>query len=352
MSYQGLVETIDRESLKFIRAKKSAGATVAHGEDHLGAVAKLTELLGIAAGFSEREVVLARPGGWLHDFKRSPREGSNLPDEGARVAVKFLRWLERDNVFHTTRSERAAVAFAIRSHSTPPDFFTDGSSPNSWTLKKKAAAALFAADKIEANGYWVIARRSAFVGGERLLNGDLKDFSPQLTPERAVLAESAIRLTFINPQGMYPDVFAPVIAPLYDVQRDFVHGLMAKEDLDTRELAQLLLNTKDLNHKNLLNSRKGFIAPDNVGELTQYLEIAGGLDNEEVIWARVELTDASNEAVKYFSADYKAKLDDLVEKWRPVSETAQVWRKGMLDYSSGTWFEKTRYKLLFPSKHA
>lgn len=347
MNYQRQVETVDRECSSFVRAKLGSG-TVAHGIDHLQPVAQYTELMGIAAGFSDRELVISRPGGWLHDFVRTLREDNRIPDEevSAKVAVKFLRGLSRDGVFPTTRTERTAVAYAIRSHRTPPDFFTDGTPTNNWTLRQKAAAALFAADKIEQNGYWVIARRSAFIGGAKLQEGDLKEFKPRLTPDKAVLAESAIRLTFINPQNIYPDVFAPIVAPLYGVQRDFVHGLMNGLNMNTRDLARMLLSTKNKAGESLLTSRKNIKAPDSVEELMRNLEEVGGLSNREVLYAMVELHYAAGEAVAYFSSNYQEDLSEKVKRWEPISRVAKTWKQGMLDYRCGEWFAQARRTLM------
>jgi hypothetical protein len=117
--------------------------------------------------------------------------------------------------------------------------------------------AVFAADKNDANGYFVIARRSQFVGGERLNKpeGDLyairqqleksgSPFAKQFDSELVVLLESYIRLGVKNNPEVYPNWYRPVVDPLFEQQLGFYYPLIAHRGLHEEDLARLLSELK------------------------------------------------------------------------------------------------------------
>lgn len=290
----------------------------AHSKSHLIITANLTQLIGKIYHYSKRELFLSYFAALFHDIIRSPAEGTQIDDKklSAQLAVKLSR------SFHTTKQEKEAIFYAIENHGRHPNL------PQG--LKEKLRFALYVADKIEQNGVRVIARRSAFVAGERLnkINGDLRDFGfkPKQDELLVVAIETVIRLTFINPESIYPEKLKPIIHPLYQIHRQFVCGLLKALHLTVEQISQKLLETKRSDGKNLLQVR-GLDVSD----------VKVAITNEQIQKVSRELVKASKEAVDYFSKRYSQDIDQLMLDWRPQNRIAQRWQRQMVEYLNGTW---------------
>lgn len=353
MPNKEIIELIDKTAAKFIiRHRDPAKIYTGHDEPHLRRVARLTTLAGLVADYPARDIELSRIAGWFHDFERSMNETNAESDEtlSAQAATEFLKEISSNRLYCTTSVEREAIKHAILKNGRPPEFFGDRPAPKEWTPAEKILATLFVADKMEQNGVWVIARRSQFVAGARLRteDADLPDYGlqPNKDENKAVLLESAVRITFINPEGIYPPTFKPLTTRMYGPQRDFLHGLFAAAGMNLGDGARLLLETKlltDPNHQNYLQRRKLPVLNEN--NLAEKLRLIGGLSDAGIENAHGDLADSAVEAVAYFSSHYEQSLEELVQTWRPQNNTAKRWQTDMMEYISGEWFNKITTEL-------
>lgn len=302
-----------------------------HSKSHLTMTANLTQLVGKIYHYNDKELFLSYFSALFHDIVRSPSEDAQIQDEklSAEAAFKLL------GQFQLTDQEKAAVFFAIENHGKHPSWKTD-------SLKEKLHLGLFVADKIEQNGVRVIARRSAFVAGERLhkADGDLREFGfkPSQDELLVVAIESALRLTFINPQFIYPQKLTLLLKSLYKIQREFMFGLMKTLNLEVENLAQIILDTKREDGKNLKEVRSiGHIK--NVTDLTAAIETAGQITNSQIYSTSNDSVKASIEAVEYFSKRYEKDIDKLMLSWKPQNKLAKTWQQGMVEYLNGNWYK-------------
>lgn len=324
----------------------------AHSPTHLRNTARLTQLGGILYGFSPQELLLAYFAGDFHDLIRSPNEDSAIKDDeaSARRAVAELILMSDRGLFDTSPEERRAVEFAIANHGKPPAFFLDSETRDQipQDLKDRIHAALFIADKIEANGARVIARRCSFVAGNRLHDpdGDLQKFGfrPDRDEALVVAVESLLRLGITNPQHIYPEKIRRIVDPLYKVQREFVRGIFSAKGIRISDMAKLLLDRKGPDGKNMLDMRE-LSAPQDQGELAKFLEDRTGISDEDIAATAEDVANSAIEAVLYFSRDYKADMDGLIKSWMPRGGAAEKWRGQMVEYSSGKWFNQAMQQL-------
>lgn len=349
------IELIDQAATLYIRKHRNPDKIYSgHEESHLRNVARLTTLAGLAAGYSSRDIELARIDGWFHDFERSMNETNAESDEAlsAQAAIEFTEDLNKDRLYPTSVNERKVIEYAILENGRPPLFFRDRPLPEQWTQQEKVLAALFVADKMEQNGVWVIARRSQFVGGARLRaeDADLPKYGlqPNKDEQKAVLLEGLVRIAFINPEGIYPPVFKPLTAKMYGPQRDFIYGLLAAAGMNMNKGANLLLKTKllekiDPHRPNYLQTRKLPIL--NIVDLTKRLRLIGGLSDSGIKNARGDLASSAVEAVAYFSSHYTQPLEELVQAWEPRNNTAKQWQADMMAYVNGKWFDQITQEL-------
>lgn len=350
-----IIELIDHEATSYISANRDSRPHPGHEITHLRNVAQLTELAGIAAGFAVRDIELARIIGWFHDFARSSNETKRETDEklSCQAMLGFMRSLQQRSLYQAAFTEKEAMVHAILENSRPPEFFSLRPNPANWDLNDRLLGALFTADKLEQNGVWVIARRSQFVAGARLHGDPNEEDLPKygLRPFRdevkAVLLESAVRIAFINPEGIYPAIFRPLTAKMYDPQRDFIHGLLATQNMTIDDYAEMILNTRSQvhpRHPNYLQARYPY-APKNPAELAIILYEVGGLENWRTHLASQDLAGSSLEAVSYFSSQYQLPLEQLIRGWNPTHHTSRLWHESMLKYVNGDWFDQTRNQL-------
>lgn len=322
-----------------VEARRQRGFDVseAHSPAHLGGVAETTQPIGKIYGFAGRELELSFAGGWFHDAVRSDTEDPTVGDEEASAKEAYRVLLEAGLVI---KEEGAAIAYAIERQGRYPEWWSDLETRERLpeTLEEKLHLALFVADKMDANGVRVIARRSQFVAGNRLRaeGGDWRKFGFQFDRDEALVVaiESLLRLAFINPEGIYPLRLKPVVEPLYQVQREFVLGVLHGLHLTVEDIARLLLETKTGEGKNILQVRK-ISALENISGLAKLITVKSGIVDEAVARASEDIASSALETVEYFSHRYQEDLDRLALKWIPAGEKAREWRQGMIDYMEG-----------------
>lgn len=340
---------VDNASREFIaRHKGDASGAGVHGMAHARNVGLGSEPVGRLYQLPERTLLVARFAGWLHDFKRSAGESAASTDEeeSAAIAEEFLVELNSNNTFPTSPEEREAVGYAILNHGKYPDEWRDPQKRNltPQILRDQARVLNFVPDKADANGAQVIARRSMFVAGERLHSptGDLPQygFGQSETDEMLVVcAESAIRLSIINPEGIYPDRLKAFVGPLYEVQRPFVAGLLRATGLNSTDLARLVLERVNAEGKSMLDVRKLDASRDIEG-LSELFVKVGGITPELIDGTTPSLVDSSVRTLRYFSQRWQGDFDGVVADWRPESDIEKEWKTQMLEYNDGSWFGK------------
>jgi len=321
---------------------KGLKVTEAHNVSHLRNVAELTQLIGDYYGFSHREKELAFAAGWFHDFVRSP---TGFPVGDEEVSARESRRILKEAGLITEEEEEEAIVYAIEKHGHYPEWWErDERERFPETLEEKLHFVLFVADKIEQNGAIVIARRCSFAAGDRLRSrkGDLRNFGFQPDRDEAlvVAVASIYRLTFINPEEIYPSRLQPVVRPLYEVQREFVLGIFRALNLKVEDIAHLLLERKDDKGRNILQAMKIEETPTSVTELTALITLRSKITDEKIASVSDDLASSSLETVDYFSHRYQEDLKQLVINWRPQGKKAKEWQKLMSDYEEGGGLHK------------
>ena len=332
-------EAVARLGVEGVERRRQMGLEVSesHSPAHLRSVAKLTQKVGTLYGFIDREVELAYASGSFHDAYRSPTEDPSVGDEEAS-ANEARRILTETGL--VTEEEGKAIAYAIARQGHFPGWWSDPETRERVpeTLGEKLHLALFVADKMEANGVRVIARRSQFVAGDRLRGekGDWRNFGFQSDKDeaRVVAIESLLRLAFINPEGIYPVRLKPVVGPLYQTQREFVLGVLWGLGLNLWHVVGLLLERRTNEGKNILQARK-IAAPENIFELVDLIRSRSGINDVGITSVSGDIASSALETVEYFSRRYQEDLDGLVMNWSPAGEKAREWRQGMIDYMQG-----------------
>lgn len=319
----------------------------AHGIAHARNTGRGARPVGLLLDASPKAIQLATVSGYLHDFKRTDSEDPAHKDEeaSASIANDFLTRLNDLGGFRTTHEQRQAVVYSITNHGEYPDYWADPATRNNpiTNLADQVRVLNFAPDKGDANGAQVIARRSMHVAGGRLLGpkADLPafGFNPNSPEDQmaAVVVEGAIRLSIINPKGIYPDALSPFVDPLYDVQLPFVDGLCRAANLSVEEIAKLILERRNTQGINMLDQRK-LSAPRDVAGLTKLFTEVGGLNDDAIHDASPELVTSSVRTLKYFQPRWNQDFDATVADWKPESPFEISWKSDMLDYNNGKWF--------------
>lgn len=321
----------------------------AHGIAHARNTGRGARPVGLLLDASPKAIELATISGYLHDFRRSDSENPAHKDEeaSASIAHDFLTRLNDMGGFKTTPEQRQAVVYAITNHGEYPDYWANPATRNNpiTALAEQVRVLNFAPDKGDANGAQVIARRSMHVAGGRLLGpkADLPafGFNPQSPEDQmaAVVVEGAIRLSIINPRGIYPDALSPFVNPLYDVQMPFVDGLCKASGLSVADIAKIILERKNAQGLNMLDERKLY-APRDLNGLTRLFTEVGGLSDGAIQEASPDLVRASVNTLQYFQPRWKQDFDATVADWKPQGAIEAVWKSDMLDYNSGKWFRR------------
>ena len=337
------LEELKQKSLQLLekRLSRQVGLSGAHSKSHLTITANLTQVVGKIYKFSEQELFLVYFAALFHDIVRSPSQDKDLKDEqlSAEQAVELL-----EN-FEVTDEEKEAVSYAIINHGSNPSWMENPStredSPQS--LKEKIRFALYVADKIEQNGVRVIARRSAFVAGERLNlpEGDLQDFGFKAGQDTllVVALETVLRLTFINPEYIYPEKLHSLVQPLYKIHREFVYSIIKALNLTVEKIAQILITRKNSKNRNLLYGRTTEKIED-TDQLSDLIQSKGEIKNEQIQTISQEIVNASKDAIEYFSSNYRQDIDKLMLNWNPQGDLAKTWHTKMVEYLNGTWLNQ------------
>jgi hypothetical protein len=329
-----------RLSHRHLEARRKAGEQVssAHSETHLNGVSSLIPAIGEAYGFSQREVVLGRFAAQFHDIVRTGREDQDKREvtESAMKAHAVLDELERCGTFATTFDEKAAVDFAILNHGRTPTIFRNPDTrevvPSE--LHDRLHVMLYISDGLQKLGVPLIHRRSAYVGGERLSEGDLKDVTYEgrkIDAVEAIVLESAVRLGWKNAEDDYPERVKPFIQPAFATQREWVTGLLAARRLDVARWADMLWNARDEQGRNVFEIPNLSNAPKSQQEIIDVLNTKGKISDDAIAQAREDgdLMYSSVEAALHFSNRYKGSPRLAIEEWNPRGERAKIWKKGM-----------------------
>lgn len=325
---------------RHLQERRDAGLPVssAHGENHLRGVSSLIPAIGEAYGFSEKEIVLGRFVAQFHDIVRSGREDLGLQDEteSAQKAQEVLDQIDKKGSFLVSTEEREAISFAIINHGKTPSHFKDPLTREGTPvdLKDRLHTMVYVADGLQKLGAPLIHRRSAFVGGERRLEGDLKDMryeGREIDAIDAILLESAVRLGWKNVEGMYPVRLRRFIQPAFEIQREWVTGLLVVKRMDVGDWAEVLWNTRNSDGKNIFELSKLPDVPKSMDDIIDRLEAAGKITEFEIMDALndPDLVASSVEAAVYFSQGYQDDSAELVKAWAPEGEYAKMWKKGM-----------------------
>lgn len=326
----------------FLWKRRDQGYIVsgAHDEGHLRAVSVEAQMVSDIYQFGPRVKLLAGIAGLFHDIIREPTEAKNATSVGLdeELSAEFVGYVMEGDRRSARFSdlEINAVRFAITSQSTVPKVFKgDDKEVVPTTLSEKVHLALFVADKLQANGAEVIARRPHFVAGERLQseNGDLKDmgFDPNNIRDRlkVVAIESLLRLAYINPEHFYPKRLRDLVAEKYKDQREFVRGVIEAGRFRIVKLVEELLAPRSVyGGKSMLENKKAEVGEVSAQELTPIIEELSGIYQADISSDRitqVELGEASLEVVEYFSSRWQEPIDQVTNEFRPRTATAQKW---------------------------
>ncbi|OIO27657.1 hypothetical protein COX86_00350 [Candidatus Micrarchaeota archaeon CG_4_10_14_0_2_um_filter_60_11] len=293
----------------------------AHNWGHVQRVATYAPEIVKALGGTEGEAEVARTAGYMHDLVRKPTETESHGQAGARKTREVFA-KNALGPFGFTEAETEIISHAIAKHEEVPSRLKG---PNKDVPKMdsvdRVRLALWLADKLEANGYYILARRAGFVGGERIREGDLgkKGFKPQDAP-LVVALESYIRLHVKNDQDTYPKYFRPVVDEMFDVQRDFYYSLLKGLNLTEEDVARLVVE-------------KGMAKQADV-EKTE----AKRKDSRALIASRDEdAVKSAFEVIGHFSSEkwYRRDLKESIDSFRPRYAKARDWKKGMEGYLQG-----------------
>ncbi len=323
-----------------IRDRRIAGLYVsaAHSEAHLNGVAALIPKIGAVYNFSLKETQLGIFAAQFHDIVRSGREdlGDKDEKESAEKATSILAELDTRGAFPSSIEEREAVSFAIINHEIPPVFFNDPETREDTpqVLSERVHTMLHVADVLQRLGVPLIHRRSAFVGGERRNEGDLKGMQYQgegIDAIHAIILESAVRLGWKSVEHIYPKRLAEVISPAFSVQREWVTGLLASRNLDISGWADILWSTRNEQDKNIFELSKLPNSPDSKDEIIKILQEVGKITDNDIknSASNPDLVESSKEAAFYFSSHYNDDPSKAIEAWTPQGEYAIHWKKEM-----------------------
>ena len=324
----------------YLMERRKAGFSVSptHSEHHLNATADLVEIIGKIYGFTKREIILGKFAGQFHDIVRDPREDLEGRNErsSADISVAVLAELSDKGQFSTIEEERKAVEYAVLHHGDPPSFFEDPKireqTPDK--LKDKIHTLLYVADGLQRLGASLIQRRSAFVGGERRLEGDLRDMrfrDKKIDAVDAILLESAVRLGWKDVEDNYPDRLESFIKPAFKIQRYWVAGLLASRGLTLYTWADMLWETRNEKRMNIFELSKLPDLPRSTNEIEKILKNKGKMTMELIkeVNQNHDLMHSSMEAALYFSSYYKRDSQKAIKAWHPTEEYARLWKKEM-----------------------
>lgn len=350
LSYDRQKEHIAELVQSQLALKKANGEVIDPSHDwfpHLNNVSQLAPVFAQKLGYSEQDQFLSFIPGATHDLTRFKGEDSSASDEAIAAAEtrKLLRHSRRNGIVEINLSQMADIQSAILRHSKAPDWLFDPTKRNVKPPKRadRLYLALFEADHVEANGPYLVARRSQFVGGTRMQpgetpadHGDLYKKGYRPGDELKVVAmEGIIRQTLRNPKTMQPDALKPVLDPLYAVQEAYFTGNVKALGVTLESLAEEIYDQNMAKgNRNITN------APQNPDELVKRFSETTGITNQTIDQAPASLADASMEAIEFFSSQPDTNLLDLIRTWRPKTDQGAQWHDQMLDYIEGHWVKR------------
>ncbi len=314
-----------RKSFKERKAEISA----AHNFGHVQRVAEYAPQIVLALGGTEKQAEIAKTAAFLHDFYRSPHEDVEDEIYSAEKAEPLLRKMGK-----FSESEIGKILSAMKTYEVSKSILASEEKHGKvFSGMDLVRFAVFAADKLEANGPYIMARRSQFVGGERLAEGDIGEMrrklnaegnplAETLTPGTAVLLESYIRLGKKNNPRLYPNWFRPVVDRLFEHQKAFYYSLLKAHGMYERDVALLL--------KKL---RFPGIKPEEIDEWEEHRP-----DSDKLVDAKTKTeAQAALEVAKHFSSPNAMKLDTAgaIARFKPKTRIAKKWHAGMLSYLKG-----------------
>lgn len=333
-----------------IGLKKSRGEVVDPSHDwipHLNNVSQLAPVFAKKLGYSERDQFLSFIPGATHDLTRFNGEVGDVSDEAIAAAEtrELLKPSIELGIIEIIPSEMDAITSAIERHSKAPSWLFDPSRRNVAPpdLADRLYLALFEADHVEANGPYLVARRSQYVAGTRMQKAPVYEDSGDLFKKgyregdelKVVAMEGIIRQGTRNPETMQPVKLKPILDPLYKVQKEFFTGNVKALDVTIKDLAEEIYDQKMIvGNRNIEN------APQNPQELVDLFSKITGITDETIQKAPNGLADASKDAITFFSAQPDKNLLDLIRQWKPGNLTAQRWHMQMLDYINGDWVKR------------
>lgn len=346
---------IDGYCIEIIEQRQKDEYDPAHGKLHLRNVALLTDAWGIVYRLDQKQRLVIRVGGFLHDIERSPSEVKDIALKNEQFSAEFVnQQLIKLNggQFPTTDTERRAVKFAVEKHSTSPWVeFPDRLNIYPPSLHEKFRVVLYLSDKMEQiDRVPAVLRRAMFVSGKRLEAGDLKatnlSFDSKEDRLKTFLAESVIRTTYINPEGSFPDRIQGVIRPLYKAQKEFIHATSKSLGINSSgALAKLLLEIQDRKGNNLLDMR-GILYQDE-SELAKVIEEKGGLTTAGISEASADSTESAAETILYLSSKWKERdLRGVVEDWQPNGNLAIALKFQFGEYVGGKWTTDMQQRIM------
>ncbi len=335
---------------KQLALKKANGEVIDPSHDwfpHLNNVSQLAPVFAKKLGYSEQDQFLSFIPGATHDLTRFKGEDSAVSDEAiaAEETRKLLRSSRRNGIVEINSPQMAAIQSAILRHSKAPDWLFDPTKRNLMPSKRadRLYLALFEADHVEANGPYLVARRSQFVGGTRMQPGDTPEDQGDLYKKgyrkgqelQVVAMEGIIRQSLRNPKTMQPDVLRPILDPLYQVQEAYFTGNVKALGVSLESLAEEIYDQgMATGNRNISN------APKNPTELVQRFSEITGITNQTIEQAPVGLADASKEAIEFFSSQPNTNLLTLIRSWKPKTDQGAIWHDQMLDYIDGHWVKR------------
>lgn len=350
LSYDRQKDHIARLVQNQLALKKANGEIIDPSHDwypHLNNVSQLAPTFARKLGYSELDQFLAFIPGATHDLTRFKGEDSAISDEAIAAAEtrRLLRFSRRDGIVDINSTQMADIQSAILRHSKAPDWLFDPARRNMTPSKRadRLYLALFEADHVEANGPYLVARRSQFVGGTRMQAGDTSAEQGDLYKKgyrpgdelKVVAMEGIIRQALRNPKTMQPDALRPILDPLYKVQETYFTGNVKAMGVSLESLAEEIYDQgMATGNRNITN------APKNPGELVQRFSEITGISNQTIDQAPSGLADASKEAIEFFSGQPNTNLLELIEAWQPGKAQSAEWHHQMLDYTRGHWVKR------------
>lgn len=315
----------------------------AHSFGHVSRVATYAGEIASALGADERTQELAKVAGYLHDFVRNKAEQTDaafddevLAAQQAKPLLEGLGKSQKDTGYQFTPEEVSTVTAAIKTHTVPKDILADEKTRHTTPQGRDLVRlAVWLADKTEANGHYVVARRGQFVAGERYHDGDLKKWRESLpaevavkvTPAIAFLLETYVRRYVKNDASQYPKWYKPVSSELFGQQRQFVKALYAATGL----------TEEDVEHMIVQHKYPGVTKEQMEKAVAARPARNDAISTEEILKVSPEHSRAALRMVAHFSSPKHRGMDTAkaILAFKPESPGERDWHQQMKGYLGG-----------------